>query len=107
MEYSQEAILIVWGGSLALAVVVVMVVAFLLHQIRKTAMEIEQEVSAIWTQGKLVANNTIQIPGFLTKTNQIISRILHKAGNIVKGAGAIQQHASGCPGCPDCKLAKH
>lgn len=104
MELSSEAVLIVWGGSLVLGLVVIGVVALLLHMVRSTAKEIDAAASHIWTQGKLVANNTIQIPTFLSTTNSVASRILHSAGNIAEGANAIKDHAGGCPGCPACVL---
>ena len=95
-----------WIISLAIGLVVIGVVAFLLHLIRKTAAEIEVVASQIWTQGKLTANNTIQIPLFLSTTNKVVGKILETAGNIVGGAAAIRQHTEGCPGCPSCIL-KH
>jgi hypothetical protein len=104
MEVSPNAVLIVWGGSLILGLVVIGVVAFLLHQIRNTAREIEEVVADIWIEGKLVANNTIQIPLFLTKTNRVVARIYGTAGQIVAGSRAIEQHADGCPGCPACVI---
>lgn len=96
----------IWIISLVIAVVVVGVVAFLLSQINKTAFQINEAASKIWTQGKMVANNTIQIPLFLSTTNQVVSKIYGTAVNIVGGAKAIQDHTEGCPGCPDCIL-KH
>lgn len=95
---------IIWASSLLIGLVVIGVVAFLLNLIRKTAKQIDDAAAQIWTQGKLTANNTIQIPLFLSTTNQVASQILDTAGNIVKGAAAIQQHAEGCPGCPACIL---
>jgi hypothetical protein len=104
MDVSTEAVLIVWGGSLVLGLVVIGVVALLLHLVRNTAQEIDETAGHIWTQGKLVANNTIQIPTFLSTTNSVASKILHSAGNIAEGTNAIKNHADGCPGCPACVL---
>ncbi len=100
----MDAVTIIWSVSLVIGVVVIGVVAFLLNLIRKTAVQIDQAAGEIWTQGKLTANNTIQIPLFLSTTNRVVSQIYQSAGNIVKGTAAIQQHAEGCPGCPDCIL---
>ncbi|MEQ9424330.1 MAG: hypothetical protein RJQ09_07945 [Cyclobacteriaceae bacterium] len=106
MEYSEQAILTVWGGSLIIGVVVIIVVAVLLGMIGKTAKQIEGGASAIWTQGKLVANNTIHIPIFLSTTNRVAKAILGTAVNILNGSKVVQTHIEGCPGCPDCLLSK-
>lgn len=103
-EVSQGAVLTVWWISLGLALVVAIVVAILLEMVRRTARSILNGASAIWTQGKLVANNTIQIPLFLTVTNTVVGQILSTAAQIAGAANAIEQHADGCPGCPECVL---
>ena len=103
----MEAITIIWGISLIIGLVVIGVVAFLLSLIKNTAKEIDTAASQIWTQGKLTANNTIQIPLFLTTTNRVVGQIYKSAVNIIGGAAAIQQHAEGCPGCPGCILDHH
>ena len=100
----MEAQAIIWIISLAAGLLVIGVVAFLLYLIQRTAAEIDTVAGRIWTQGKLVANNTIQIPLFLSTTNREVSRIQNTAGGIVEGAVAIRDHARGCPGCPDCVL---
>jgi hypothetical protein len=107
MYYSNEAITTVWGGSLAIGVVVIIVVALLLRLIIKTALKIESAASEIWTQGKLVANNTIQIPLFLSTTNQVAGEILGNAQEIYKQAQVVESHIEGCPGCPACMLSKN
>ena len=101
---SDEAIIKVWVISLVLGLVVTIVVAILLIMIRSTARKILSGVQKIWTEGKLVANNTIQIPIYLTVTNQVVSKIYDTAVKIIGGAKAIETHASGCPGCPACVL---
>ncbi len=98
------AIATIWIISLVIGLVVIGVVAFLLSRINNTAKEIDEAASKIWTQGKMVANNTIQIPLFLSTTNQVVTQIYDTAVNIVGGAEAIQNHTEGCPGCPDCIL---
>lgn len=103
----MDAITIIWGISLIIGLVVIGVVAFLLRLIKNTAKEIDTAASRIWTQGKLTANNTIQIPLFLTTTNRVVGQIFKSAVNIIGGAAAIQQHAEGCPGCPGCILEHH
>jgi hypothetical protein len=103
----MDTITIVWGVSLIIGVVVIGVVAILLGLIKNTAAKIDVAAGEIWTQGKLTANNTIQIPLFLSTTNRVVAKIYDSAVNIVGGAKAIQQHAEGCPGCPNCILQHH
>ena len=100
---STEAVLTVWWLSIAVLVVVTAVVGLLLALVLRSARNIERTAADIWTTGKLVANNTIHIP-LLRETNRIVGRILETAGQVVGGAGAIEQHAEGCPGCPECVL---
>lgn len=100
----MDAITIIWGVSLIIGLVVIGVVAFLLNLIKNTAKEIDTAAGQIWTQGKLTANNTIQIPLFLSTTNRVVGEIYKSAVNIIGGADAIKQHAEGCPGCPGCVL---
>ena len=101
---SQGAVLTVWWVSIVVALVVTIVVAILLEMIRSTAAKILVGAEAIWTHGKLVANNTIQIPTFLKTTNRVAGQILATAGQIVGATHSIEQHADGCPGCPACVL---
>lgn len=101
---SEETIKQVWGISLLLGLVVTTVVAVLLILIRNSARDILSTVHKLWTEGKLVANNTIQIPIYLTVTNQVVAKIYATAVKIIDGAAAIEQHAEGCPGCPACVL---
>ena len=65
---------------------------------------IDGAAAKIWTQGKLTANNTIQIPIFLATTNRVVANIYKSAVNIIKGSDALKQHASTCSGCPKCIL---
>lgn len=103
-EVSKETISTVWILSLVLGLVVTLVVALLLIMIRNTAKKINAGVEKIWIEGKLVANNTIQIPIFLTVTNQVVSKIYDTAVKIIGKSAAIEQHAKSCPGCPACIL---
>lgn len=100
----MEPYIILWIVSLVIGLVVIGVVAFLLHQIKSTAKTIDGAAAQIWTQGKLTANNTIQIPIFLSTTNKVVGKIYDSAVNIIKGSDAIKQHAKGCTGCPRCIL---
>ena len=103
----MEPYIILWIVSLVIGLVVIGVVAFLLHLIKSTAQTIDGAAAQIWTQGKLTANNTIQIPIFLSTTNRVVGKIYDSAVNIIKGTNAIKQHAERCSGCPKCILKHH
>lgn len=103
----MDAHIKLWIISLLIGLVVIGVVGFLLHLIKSTAEDIDEAAGQIWTQGKLTANNTIQIPIFLSKTNRVVSDIYSSAVNIIHGSAAIKQHAEACPGCPHCILKTH
>ena len=103
----MDASTFIWSVSLVIALVVVGVVAFLLNLIKVTAGKIDVAAGKIWTQGKLTANNTIQIPLFLSTTNSVVGKIYETAVKIIGGTAAIKQHAEGCPGCPNCILQHH
>lgn len=100
---TAETVQQVWILSLVIFTVVLVVVALLLTLILVTAKKIHGGVSAIWTSGQKVANNTIHL-ALLHRTNHLAGRILASAGGIAAATGAIAAHASGCPGCPACVL---
>ena len=95
----------VWWTSLALGLVVSLVVTLLLWLIHRAASVINGRVALIWEVGQRVANNTVHIPA-LYKTNAVAGEILATALKINAGVAAIESHANGCPGCPQCML-KH
>src|SRR5262245_586799 len=99
----EQAVQVVWWSSLALGVVVAGVVALLLWLIHRSARVIDVHVARIWDVGQRVANNTVHIP-VLYKTNEVAGQILATAVRIDAGAAAIETHARGCPGCPQCML---
>jgi membrane protein YdbS with pleckstrin-like domain len=101
----EQAAQFVWWMSLALGLVVSLVVALLLWLIHQGASTINERVARIWEVGQRVANNTVHIPA-LYKTHAVAGEILASALRINAGAAAIKDHASGCPGCPQCML-KH
>lgn len=90
---------------LAGGVVVAALASVLLLAIWKVAAQIEQEAGVIWTHGKLVAQNTVQIP-LLRATNRVVADIGRDGGGILAAADAILAHATTCPGCPDCLFAR-
>lgn len=99
----ESAGTLVWQASLGLGVVVAVVVTLLLWLIHRTASQIHTVVSGIWDTGRRVANNTIHIP-ILYRINNAAGKILSTAVQIKNGAAAIEAHANGCPGCPQCML---
>jgi hypothetical protein len=98
---TSGAVYTVWGTSLALGAVVLVVVVILLELIARAASRIERVVGDIWIAGQGVANNTIHI-ALLHRTNLTAERILAAAGRIVGAVAAIRDHAQGCPRCPTC-----
>ncbi len=103
MDAHDQAIQVVWWTSLGIGLTVSVVVALLLWLIQRTAVTINSTVSRIWQVGQRVANNTVHIPA-LYKTNEVAADILATALKINTGAAAIETHANGCPGCPQCML---
>lgn len=102
-QLSPNAVYTVWWVSLAIGVVVIFVVAALLQQIVRAARSIGGAVGDIWITGQQIANATIHIP-LLIATNRIAGDILSTAGDILRAAASIEEHAEGCPGCPQCVL---
>jgi hypothetical protein len=100
---SAEAIQQVWILSLVVFVVVLLVVATLLTLILSTAKRIHGGVSAIWTVGQKIANNTIHL-ALLDRTNYLAGGILQSARGIAAATDSIATHATGCPGCPACVI---
>ena len=93
----------VWLTALIIGLVVSLVVSLLLWLIHREAVIIDGVASKIWDKGQQVANNTIHIP-VLYRINEDIDKILVTALSINDGATAIETHANGCPGCPNCML---
>jgi hypothetical protein len=77
-----------WWLVLALGVVVILVVAALLVLIVQAANRIDRHAEAIWTAGKNIAANTVQI-WQLQKTNTVAGEILATAGTIASVAESI------------------
>lgn len=100
---TPDAVQQVWAVSLVVFVVVLLVVAALLTLILQTARQIHGGVSAIWTVGQKVANNTVHL-ALLDRTNHLAGKILASAGRVAAATDAIATHAAGCPGCPACVI---
>ena len=103
MMIDVETIQTIWIITLVIYAVVLVVVAVLLTLILRTAREIRAGVSAIWTVGQRVANNTIQI-ALLDTTNSLAAEILESAVGEIDATAALKSHAERCPGCPACVL---
>ena len=93
----------IWWVSLALFAVVLVVVALLLHSVLRAANSIHGGVAEIWTVGKQIAGNTVQITA-LAGINRTAGNIVRAAGGIHDGLRRIEQHAASCTGCPQCML---
>lgn len=93
----------IWTLTLVIYAVVVVVVATVLTLIVVTARRIHAGVSAIWTVGQKVANNTIHI-ALLERTNHLAGQILSSAKGVLTATAVIKAHAESCPGCPACVL---
>src|SRR5512145_495405 len=92
-----------WTLTLVVFGVVLVVVAVLLALILSAARRVLGRVSAIWTVGQQVANNTIHI-ALLDPTLHIAGSILACAKRVVAGTAALKTHAEGCAGCPSCAI---
>jgi len=101
---SQLAQTLFWI-SLAIGLLVTVVAGVMLEMVLRTAKQIDGGAKLVWTEGKLVARNTVHITALL-QTNQVAADILEEAGGILMAAQRIATHAAGCPGCPAC-LVQH
>ncbi len=54
----SDGVVIAWWAALGLGLVVALVVWFLLEWLRRTVLAIDEGVTAVWTMGKRVAQNT-------------------------------------------------
>ena len=104
-DITADTIRTIWTITLVIYGIVVLVVAVLLTLILKAARDVRTGVSAIWTVGQQVANNTIHI-ALLDTTVHVAGGILQCAKGIVAGTAALKMHAEGCPGCPACVLGQ-
>jgi hypothetical protein len=102
-EVNADTIQRMWILTLVVYGVVLVVVAVLLTLILRAAQEVRSAVSAIWTGGQQIANNTIHI-ALLDTTNHIAADILTSAKGIIAATASMQAHAARCPGCPACVL---
>jgi hypothetical protein len=102
---TAETVQQVWIVTLVIFAVVLLVVAALLTLILRTSKQIRAGVSAIWTVGQKVANNTIHL-ALLDRTNFLGGAILESAERVAAATGAIAAHAEGCTECPTCVVGR-
>jgi hypothetical protein len=87
-----QTVTLIWGVSLLLGAVVIVVVAALLSLILSTARHILNVASDIWSDGQRVANNTVQI-AMLDRTNHLLDGILAEAGPLARATRQIADAA--------------
>ncbi len=92
-----------WWITLGAGLVVTLVVAVLLQLIVSSARRIRGTVADIWVAGPLIANNTAHVD-VLRRINHVAGDILRTAGEIEAHTRSIHEHANGCPGCPRCVI---
>jgi hypothetical protein len=100
-EPSPEAIQRVWTLTLVAYGVVLVVVAVLLALVLRAARAVRAGVSAIWTVGQQIANNTIHV-ALLDTTNHVAGQVLASARGVASATAGLKVHAERCAGCPAC-----
>lgn len=88
--------LTLWWIGLGIAAVVVVIVAVLLIWIALAAERIDRHAQDVWTAGKSIAANTVQI-WQLQKTNQVAGEILGTAQAIAGVAQSIDDRLARLP----------
>lgn len=79
-----------WILALVVALVVLSVVSFLLHRVLVAARTIHGLVRSIWTGGKRIAANTVNIAQ-LERTNHLAGVLLKSAEGIASSAERIRK----------------
>ncbi len=85
-----------WWLTLGIAAVVILVVAALLVWIARAAERIDAHALEVWTAGKSIAANTVQI-WHLHKTNEVAGQILSTAQAIASVAASIDDRLARLP----------
>ena len=98
---TAETVERLWIVTLVVYAVVLLVVATLLALILRAAKDVRAGVSAIWTAGQQVANNTIHV-ALLDTTIHVAGEILECAKGVVPATAALKSHAERCAECPTC-----
>ena len=85
-----------WWLTLGIAAAVIVVVALLLLWIVAAANRIDRHALDIWTAGKNIAANTVQL-WQLQKTNEVATDILRTAQGIAAVAGSLDDRLARLP----------
>jgi hypothetical protein len=101
MVANDILIFTLWWIPVAVAFVVCIVAVGLLQNILVVARNIDANVHTIWTVGKQIANNTVEL-WLLGKTVGLVKDIRVAAPQINDVAQRIANHASQCHHCPAC-----
>lgn len=101
MVANDILIFTLWWIPVAVAFVVCIVAVGLLQNILVVARNIDANVHTIWTVGKQIANNTVEL-WLLGKTVGLVKDIRIAAPQINEVAQSIANHASQCHHCPAC-----
>lgn len=101
MVANDILIFTLWWIPVAVAFVVCIVAVGLLQNILVVARNIDANVHTIWTVGKQIANNTVEL-WLLGKTVSLVKDIRLATPQIDAVAQSIAQHASECQHCPAC-----
>ena len=86
----------IWWLTLGIAAAVIVVVALLLLWIVAAANRIDRHALDIWTAGKNIAANTVQL-WQLQKTNAVAGDILHTAQGIATVAQSLDDRLARLP----------
>ncbi|MBA3234667.1 MAG: hypothetical protein H0T59_01585 [Chloroflexi bacterium] len=89
-------IISLWWLTLGIALVVILVVAVLLTWIARAAERIDAHALEVWTAGKSIAANTVQI-WHLKTTNEVAGEILSSTQTIAGVATSIDDRLARLP----------
>lgn len=101
LAVSDVEVFTLWWIAVGVMFVVCIVATGLLQNILVVARNIDVNVAQIWTVGKRIANNTVEL-WMLGRVNTLVGEIRASAYRINDVAGAIAGHAAECKHCPAC-----
>lgn len=101
LAVSDVEVFALWWITVGVLFVVCIVATGLLQNILVVVRNIDVNVNEIWTVGKRIANNTVEL-WMLGRVNSIVADIRAVAFRINDTASAIATHAAQCRHCPSC-----
>lgn len=101
LAVSDVEVFALWWITVGVLFVVCIVATGLLQNILVVVRNIDVNVNEIWTVGKRIANNTVEL-WMLGRVNSIVADIRAVAFRINDTASAIATHAASCRHCPSC-----